>query len=188
MRYLTEDEERRLYAAVQRRCPFHLPTLTFPLHTGARKSEQFNLTWHNIGFDLEQVVFVNTKRRGLTRYVQLNRTVLAALKSIEQSKTNDFVFHALRFDSPLKDPKRGFEGALREASIKDFTWHDLRHTFISRLVMKGVPLAIVGKIVGHGNEKMTERYSHLCPTTAGAAVGMLDPIQSAAIASLDQSA
>jgi integrase len=188
LRYLTAVEEQRLMHAVTQRNKFYLPALLFPLHTGARKSEQFGLTWSNVDLDLQQVTFLNTKRRGLTRYVQLNKTAIKALRSIKRSKTNEYVFQSSRYDDRLRDPKKWFEGALKEAGIHNFTWHNLRHTFISRLVMKGVPLAVVGKIVGHGSEKMTERYAHLCPTTALAAVSMLDPVEAAATASLSQPA
>jgi site-specific recombinase XerD len=49
----------------------------------------------------------------------------------------------------LKDIKRSFKTALRRAGIKDFHFHDLRHTFASHLVMAGVELTTVSKLLGH---------------------------------------
>ena len=67
-----------------------------------------------------------------------------------------------------------FDPAVRDAKIEDFTWHDLRHTFASRLVMAGVPLRTVQELMGHKTLRMTERYAHLSPTHLHQAVKVLD--------------
>ena len=53
-------------------------------------------------------------------------------------------------------------------------WHDLRHTYASHLVMKGVPLTVVKELMGHATIDMTERYAHLSPDTRREAVNVLD--------------
>src|SRR5262245_52763490 len=58
---------------------------------------------------------------------------------------------------------RVFNKALKFARIEDFTWHCLRHTFASRLVMSGVDLRTVQDLLGHKTITMTLRYSHLSP-------------------------
>ena len=60
--------------------------------------------------------------------------------------------------------KRAFSKALEGAEIEDFTFHDLRHTAASNLVMAGVDLFTVSKILGHRTLEMTQRYSHLSPS------------------------
>jgi integrase len=193
VRWLTHGEEKRLRAVIKKRCPDQLPALTVALHTGMRKGEQFGLTWAGVDLDRSQLTLRKTKN-GKTRYVQLNRTALAAFRAIERSETNGYVFQATRYDARLQDPKKWFENAIEEARIEDFRWHDLRHTFISRLVMAGVPLAIVQKLAGHGDPKMTSRYAHLAPKVTQDAVNTLDaaiavdPAEAAAIQSLDHSA
>ena len=62
---------------------------------------------------------------------------------------------------------------LKEAKIENFHWHDLRHTFASRLAMKGINLYIVSKLLGHHSLDMTERYSHLAPDFLQNAVDVL---------------
>jgi integrase len=70
--------------------------------------------------------------------------------------------------------KRAFHTACRRASIHDFTFHDLRHTFASHLVMAGVDLPTVRDLLGHRTLSMTLRYAHLSPRHKANAVAFLD--------------
>jgi site-specific recombinase XerD len=74
---------------------------------------------------------------------------------------------------PLTDPRHWFEAAVRAARIRDFSWHCLRHTFASRLVMAGVDIRTVQELLGHKSITMTVRYSHLSPSHTLAAVERL---------------
>ena len=76
---------------------------------------------------------------------------------------------------PQQPYRMWFEIALRSAGLKDFTWHCLRHTFASRLVMSGVDLRTVAGAMEHKNHlQMTMRYAHLAPEHNAAAVAKLD--------------
>jgi len=61
----------------------------------------------------------------------------------------------------LGSVKKTFHTALRKAGIRDFKFHDLRHTFASGLVRNGVDLYVTQKLLGHTTPKMTQRYAHL---------------------------
>jgi len=67
-----------------------------------------------------------------------------------------------------------FNPAVENAKIEDFTWHDLRHTFASRLAMAGVELLSIKELLGHKTLAMTLRYAHLSPTHLHQAVKVLD--------------
>ena len=76
-------------------------------------------------------------------------------------------------EEPLLSPRHWFEDAVCEAKIKNFTWHDIRHTFASRLVMAGVDLRTVAELMGHKKIQMTMRYAHLAPAHTREAVEKL---------------
>ena len=61
---------------------------------------------------------------------------------------------------PLAGSRYWFEPALPKAKVRNFSWHCLRHTFASRLVMAGVDLRTVQELMGHKSIEMTVRYSH----------------------------
>ena len=72
------------------------------------------------------------------------------------------------------DVKRSFYSACRRAGIKDFRFHDLRHTFASHLIMAGIDLTTVKELMGHKDIRMTLRYTHLAPSHKVKAVDILD--------------
>ncbi|MDR3750752.1 MAG: site-specific integrase, partial [Terracidiphilus sp.] len=73
------------------------------------------------------------------------------------------LFHSKR-DGLIRNPRKWFATALEQAGIEGVTWHTLRHTFASRLVMGGVDLKTVQELMGHKTIAMTARYAHLAPT------------------------
>src|SRR3972149_10943737 len=85
-----------------------------------------------------------------------------------------YVFYEPTKGKPYQDVKRSFKTALRKAKIRDFHFHDLRHTFASHLVMAGVDITTVKELLGHKTLTMTLRYSHLAPSHKVKAVDILD--------------
>ncbi len=62
------------------------------------------------------------------------------------------------------------------AKIRDCTFHTLRHTFASHLIMQGIDLTNVKVLMGHKDIKMTLRYAHLAPGHTSKAVNVLDKV------------
>ena len=74
---------------------------------------------------------------------------------------------------PLKSVCTAFENSCNRAGIKSLRFHDLRHTFATRLVLAGVDLATVSKLLGHSSIQMTMRYAHPTPEALKNAVSKL---------------
>ncbi|HEY6351385.1 MAG TPA: site-specific integrase [Candidatus Angelobacter sp.] len=171
-RYLLSDEETKLRAVVQERYPHHLPELDFALNTGMRMSEQYGLNWSDINFELRQAV-VHKSKHGGSRHVYLNDAALAALLTVRSQSNGKPAVFLNRFGERLLRPREWFEPCVKEAGLKNFTWHCLRHTFASRLTMKGVGIRAVQEAMGHKTLSMTCRYAHLAPQHQLAAVQVL---------------
>ena len=175
-RYLTDQEEVRIRAVIRAEYLEYLCEFDVALHTGMRLSEQFGLTWDAVDFGSKRIDLVRTKN-GTNRSLPLNSVSLAALKA-QHSKTGlgAFVFLTDQGKAFRRSPiRRWFENALAKASVMNFTWHCLRHTYGSRLVMAGVDLRTVQELMGHKTIQMTVRYSHLSPEHLQDAIERLAP-------------
>lgn len=155
VRYLSDAEETILRAIIAKTYSDHLAEFELALMTGMRQGEQFSLVWENIDLNAARLRLDQTKN-GHGRFVQLNSRALAALSMLrDRGLATGRVF--------FNQKPRWFTEAVREVGMKDFTWHCLRHTFASRLVMAGVDLRTVQELLGHRSIHMTMRYSHLSP-------------------------
>lgn len=170
-RYLTEEEEERLLA----QCKPHIYRVVLSaIHTGLRKSELLSLSWNNVNFDhrlvtVEAAYAKNSEARSVPMSSRLTETLLP----IKMTDPNAPVF--LNGEGkPYRDISTAFNSAVKRARIQDFTFHDLRHTFASRLVMRGVDLTTVKELMGHKDINMTLRYAHLSPGHKYSAIAVLD--------------
>ncbi len=172
-RWLTDQEETRLVKA----CPPWLRDIvTFALHTGMRMGEILSLTWE--GVDLfRKTVTVFRSKNGERRTIPVNQTVFDLLKGkarVRPLKTN------LVFPSEALTPiegghlRRAFRAALKAGEVADFRFHDLRHTFATRLVQAGIDLYKVQRLLGHKSGLMTQRYAHHWPESLRDGVEILD--------------
>src|SRR5882762_5393566 len=180
LRYLTEDEYSRLLEAAKtiEASPFLAEKIIWSVHTGLRRGSLFHLRWDQVDF-LNRVLRIQRTKSGRPHALPLNATVLTTLQTLFTERLPDcpYVFaHATgrQAGEPVKDVKNGFHTALEVAEIKDFTWHDLRHTFASWLIMKGASLRSVAELLGHRGLRMVMRYAHLSPAYLFAEVGLLD--------------
>lgn len=155
-RYLNEDEQRRLLN-VMKDCPLTKNIVFFAINTGMRRSEIFNLKWFDI--DLERkAIQVRQSKNGKPRSIPMNEEIYSLISSLP--KISVYVFPSPKTNGRLNNTKRSFNGAVKQAGIENFTFHDLRHTFATRLADKNVPLSVLAELLGHSDIRMTKRYAH----------------------------
>ena len=174
-RILTEEEEARLLETV-RASPKekHLePIIIAALNTGIRKGEILNLKWSNVDFKTGHILVEETKN-GEIRRVPMNKKLTETLEGAKKLSKSEYVFSDN--GKPYRDVKTGWWSALKKAKIEGFRFHDLRHTFGSRLGMAGVDIRTIQELMGHKDIKMTMRYSHPTPEHKKNAVKVLDAV------------
>ena len=100
-------------------------------------------------------------KNGESRSIPMNDVLTTTLQAVKmKASTEGPVFRTPR-GGPYHNFRTAFERAVQQAGLEDFTFHDLRHTFASRLVMAGVDLPTVKELLGHKGIAMTLRYTHL---------------------------
>ena len=157
IRFLTDDEEKRLRKAIAKQFPEHLPELTISLGTGMRLSEQYSLTWEQIDFARKEINLEQTKN-GSARTIPMNSDVRQAFEILHEmdkptsSDSRVFLLHS---------PRYWFATAMADAKIARYRWHDNRHTFCSRLAMRGENMKVIQQLAGHKTIQMSARYAHL---------------------------
>jgi len=143
---------------------------------GLRASNQFDLKWTDV--DLSNgIITARATKSGETYRIPMNETVREILRGLPSRLRSEFVFPSATGKTAMASRsfrERVFRPALEAAKINDFHWHDLRHSFASRLVMAGVDLKSVQELMGHKTLAMTLRYAHLSPAHKLDAVCRLD--------------
>jgi integrase len=172
-RFLAPDEVRRLVEVLDRRKDQSSDVVRLLLLTGARRGEVLGARWSD--FDLDGAVWdkpsTATKQKKRHR-VPLNPAAVELLRRLAERKDDPvFVFprtapnrtgHANPYQTNVKNAWRSIR---KEAGIPDVRLHDLRHNFASVLANAGIPLQVVGAMLGHSNVRTTERYAHLYDST-----------------------
>ena len=170
VRFFSNEELRRLHALIDGE---DWKVVGFGLETGLRRSEQFQLRWENISFE-SNMLTIPLPKGGKTRHVPLSNEAVKILQSLDSFLRSPWVFPGVRKPLQPMDSRaflrRVFEPTLRKAGIQDASWHVLRHTTASRLIMAGVPLPTVKEILGHRDIQTTLKYAHLSPGHIQAAI------------------
>ncbi len=207
VRYLSEDEENRLRAALDKRQDQqrnereshiqwqeerHLkaalsltkavftdhikPIVLLALNTGMRRGEIFSLGLQDVNLKQRQVtVQGDTAKSGNSRAIPLNDEAMHALASwIDEQDLSDLVFPSPKTGKRLDNITTAWRNVMKDAGIQNFRFHDTRHDFASKLVMKSVDLYSVQRLLGHTSIEMTQRYAHLAPDHLMKAVEVLN--------------
>ena len=144
------------------------------LNTGLRRGELFNLSWKDIDLDKRQLtVEGSTSKSGQTRHIRLNHKAHPVLADWEKQSDGVIVFASPVTGERFDNIKRSWESLRERAGLENFVFHDLRHTFASKLAMAGQDLYVIKDLLGHSTVQMTEKYAHLSPDLKANAVEML---------------
>ena len=153
------------------------PLVLVALNTGLRRGELLQLLWRDVEVR-QRVLTVRGEgaKTGQTRHIPLNTEIAKVLESWRPSNAEPgwLVFSAGgAATAALKEVRKAWRGVLQKANVPSFRFHDLRHTFASKLVMAGVDLNTVRELLGHRKISMTLRYAHLAPEHKADAVERL---------------
>jgi integrase len=156
------------------------PMVLLAMNCGMRRGELFSLRWDNVRLkDKWLKVIAATAKSGQSRDIPLNTEAVTVLTAWHkrQSDTTGLVFPSID-GARLNNINKSWAGVLKDAAataptIKGFHFHDLRHSFASKLVQSGVDLNLVRQLLGHKDFSTTLMYAHLDPKNLIAAVAKI---------------
>jgi integrase len=148
------------------------PLVLLAINTGLRRGELFSLRWADVNLSAKVVTVVAASAKsGSKRHIPLNAEALATLEAWrERAKSTDGLVFPSIDGARLNNINKSWAGVIKIAGLENFKFHDLRHTFASKLVQAGVDLNTVRELLGHSEIATTLIYSHLSPGNLRAAV------------------
>ena len=162
-RFLTAEERVALLESCKQSKTKTLYLITLlSLATGMRQAEIMTLKWDQVSWERNSITLNKTKN-GSTRVVPLLSLAHKELKNYGKVRNlkNTHVFPGRKNNTHTFFPRKAWDAAVKRSGIKDFRYHDLRHSAASEMAMSGASLFEISIILGHKNMEMTKRYSHL---------------------------
>ncbi len=161
VRYLERHEQSQLLSVIKRDCSAKADEVELAILLGTRRGELFNARWADWK-KKEKVLLVSGKTG--PREVRVNRAAQRCLARMRRRARPEQIFITPERNVSELDRRLWFERAVKKAALASkFRYHDLRHTYCSRLVAAGVPLLEVQQLAGHASYTTTLRYAHLSP-------------------------
>jgi integrase len=168
-RYLSNNEIKRLKIAldsVPQRQRVSALAIWFLLTTGCRLGEAMSLTWDRIEIENNIAFLPQEMTKNATAHqVYLNKQAIKTLKELKKHmvRGNPHLFPSVVGPTGhLLSPRRTFDSVKKAAKLDNLRLHDLRHSFCSIVISNNNnSLYTLSKLLGHANQAMTSRYSHL---------------------------
>ncbi len=162
VRFLSEDECQQLLEACLNRSRDLYLAVVLALSTGARQMEIWGLRWSQVDFQHKRIILTETKTEEI-RSLSLQDHALELMR--ERSRVRrldtDRVFPSRKNPEKPFNFRVPFRDTLASAGIKDFRWHDLRHTAASYFAMSGATDRELQEFGGWKSPEMVRRYAHL---------------------------
>lgn len=186
VRFLSDDERNRLLQACKEiGHPYLHIIVVIAISTGMRLGEIMCLRWELVDIREKLAIghaqLLDTKN-GERRGIPIAGAALTALRTLAaaQGKTTGLLFPSLRAkpiagapEKPM-DIRRPWEQAVAKAELKDFRFHDLRHSAASYLAMNGATPSEIAEVLGHKTLSMVKRYAHLSQAHAASVVARMN--------------
>jgi integrase len=172
-RFLSANEAQRLLNALEldanRTAARAIKLL---LLTGARRNEITHARWDHVCW-ANRTLHVPCAKSGRPRSIVLNAAAVDLLRSIQPLPGNPYVFPSAITGRPSPTLHFPWTRIRKRAGLTDVRLHDLRHSFASFLVNKGVSIYVVQGLLGHTLVRTTQRYAHLADETLSQAAEMI---------------
>jgi len=172
-RWLTQDEEERLLKVSPR---WLQKIIVFAINTGLRQSEILDLKWSQVDMARRTITILEQKNRCIDT-LPVDETAMDVLRERQRDGLPEcnLVFPGQNGTRILnRNLFRAFNVATGRAEIDRFRFHDLRHTFATRLVQNGVGIYEVQKLGRWKNSSMVMRYAHHNSDSLRPAIEMMD--------------
>ena len=185
-RWLTLDEEKKLLIASPK---WLQDIIVFAINTGLRQSEILDIKWSQVDMNRRVIIILEQKNGGVDT-LPLNETAIRVLKGrCNQNPLHcDMVFPSntgTRMSN--RNLFRAFANATDRAKVNNFRFHDLRHTFATRLVQSGVEIYAVQMLGRWKNISMVRRYAHHNVESLRSSIEVMDEFKDTPITILSQS-
>jgi len=168
-RFIDAEEEKAMLEAASP--TWFRDVLIFALDTGCRRGEMLSAVWKNNVDMQRREIRIQASKNGNYKVIpmtlRLHETLKTRQKGVEHIGTLVFPYHELAV-------RGAWDRVLENTKITGVRFHDLRHTFGSRLAQQGVDILRIKELMGHKSINMTMRYAHLNTENLRAAISKLD--------------
>jgi integrase len=162
-RYLNDDELTRLLKAAEAHSPTMSAAVILSVACGIRQGELLNLMWPDVDLNAQRISIMRTKT-DQPRKVYLPSAAVEAMRVLKREAvvSTEAVFLGLQGVPLTAGTIRSRWLEIRDAAeLRDFRWHDLRHSCASLLAQNGATLLEIASVLGHRSTSVTRRYAHL---------------------------